>query len=195
MRSPRAPSENRRGYRSPASSGPAEVNHVDGSMREVERREEVAAMAKREVYVCDFELLDRGERVVALPVGIDGVTEGYDYTDAIRMSADWLRETALDFLMRGEAWPELPLGTEPSSGGRMVTIAVEVGLDEVPSVTAAEAAVMLGVSTARVAQLCKAGLLDSWKVGRTRMVSLESVETRAGEKAGPGRPRKEKASA
>ena len=152
-------------------------------------------MAKREAYVCDFELLDRGERVAALPVGIDGVTEGCDYTDAIRMSADWLRETALDFLMRGEAWPELPLGTEPSSSGRMVTIAVEVGLDEVPSVTAAEAAVMLGVSTARVAQLCKTELLDSWKVRHTRMVSLESVETRASEKAGAGRPRKEKVTA
>ena len=172
------------------------MNHTTGSTVGIrERREEVAAMAKREVYVCDFELLDQGERVVALPVGIDGVTEGYDYTDAIRMSADWLRETALDFLMHGETWPELPLGTEPASGGRMVTIAVEVGLDEVPAVTAAEAAAMLGVSTARVAQLCKAGLLDSWKVGRTRMVSLESVETRGSEKAGPGRPRKEKATA
>jgi excisionase family DNA binding protein len=149
-------------------------------------------MANREVYVCDFELLDRGERVVALPVGIDGVTEGYNFTDAIRMSADWLRETALDFLMRGEAWPELPLGTEPTSGGRMVTIAVEVGLGEVPAVTASEAAARLGVSTARIAQLCKAGLLDSWKVGRTRMVSLESVETRCSEKTRPGRPRKEK---
>ena len=153
----------------------------------------MAAAIKREVYVCDFELLDRGERVVVIPIGIDGVTEGYDYIDAIRMSADWLRETALDFLMRGEAWPELPLGTEAKSGGRMVTIAIEVGLDEVPSITASEAASRLGVSTARVAQLCKAGLLDSWKIGRTRMVSLESVETRASEKTRPGRRRKETA--
>lgn len=146
---------------------------------------------KKEVFVCDFELLERNERVVALPVGLEGVTEGYNLNDAIRMSADWLREAALDYLMRGEAWPELPLGTSPTMGGRMITIAIETGLDEVPAMTAAEAAKALGVSTARVAQLCKAGLLTSWKVGRTRMVSVESVETRLAEDSKPGRPRKE----
>ena len=57
--------------------------------------------------------------------------------------------------------------------------------------SAVEAAKELGISTARVAQLCKAELLTSWKVGRTRMVSVESVETRLAEKSKPGRPRKE----
>lgn len=150
---------------------------------------------KKEVFICDFELLERNERVVALPVGLDGVTEGYNQNDAIRMSADWLRETALDYLMRGEAWPELPLGTNPTMGGRMITIAIETGLDEVPAMTAAEAAKELGISTARVAQLCKAELLTSWKVGRTRMVSVESVETRLAENSKPGRPRKETSAA
>lgn len=147
--------------------------------------------AKKEVFVCDFELLERSERVIAVPVGLDGATEGYNQNDAIRMSADWLRETALDYLMRGEAWPELPLGTSSTMGGRMITIAIETGLDEVPAMTAAEAAKALGISTARVAQLCKADLLQSWKVGRTRMVAVESVETRLTEESKPGRPRKE----
>ena len=142
------------------------------------------------LFVCDFELLDRGQRVVVFPVGIEGATEGYDFSDAVRMAADWLREAAIDFLVRGEEWPELPLGTEPSRGGRMVTVAVDASLDQVPSVTAAEAARMLGVSTARVSQLCKAGLLESWKVGGTRMVSRESVDTRLEDERVAGRPRK-----
>lgn len=146
---------------------------------------------RKEVFVCDFELLERNERVVALPVGLDGVTEGYDQNDAIRMSADWLRETALDYLLRGQTWPELPLGTNPTMGGRIITIAIATGLDEVPAMTAAEAAKALKVSTARISQLCKADLLHSWKVGRTRMVSVESVETRLADNAKPGRPRKE----
>ncbi|MBR3318203.1 MAG: helix-turn-helix domain-containing protein [Atopobiaceae bacterium] len=70
----------------------------------------------------------------------------------------------------------------------MVTLAVEASLAQVPSVTAAEAARVLGVSTARIAQLCKAGYLDSWKIGGTRMVSIESrIES---EPAG-GRPKRE----
>lgn len=147
------------------------------------------------IFICDFELLDKGERVVAFPVGLSGATEGLTFEDAVAMAADWLREAALDFLMRGEAWPDLPLGTEASRGGRMVTLAVDASLAEVPAMTAAEAARTLGVSTARVAQLCKAGLLDSWKVGGTRMVSRESVETRLEDGVVRGRPRKETVSA
>ena len=147
--------------------------------------------AREKVFICDFELVDKGGRVVAYPVGLSGATEGMGLQDAIVMAADWLRETALDYLMGGEQWPDLPLGTEAARGGRMVTVAVETSLDEVPAMTAAEAARALGVSTARVAQLCKAGLLDSWKVGGTRMVSRESVETRAEEGSRPGRPKAE----
>lgn len=140
------------------------------------------------VRMCDFELVDKGRRVIAYPVGLDGATEGEGLEDAVRMAADWLMEAALDFLMRGEDWPELPLGTEAKRGGRMVTVAVDASLDHVSSVTAAEAARKLGVSTARVAQLCAAGILESWKVGGTRMVSLDSVEARMEQEAGAGRP-------
>ena len=143
------------------------------------------------VFICDFELLDRGRCVVALPVGLDGATEGLDFTDAIRMAADWLRETAIDYLISGDKWPDPPLGTEPTRGGRMVTLATEVSLDQIPAVPASEAARMLGVSTARVSQLVNAGYLESWKVGGTRMVSLDSIETRLDENRKAGRPKKE----
>lgn len=147
------------------------------------------------VFICDFELVDDEGRVVALPVGLDGATEGHGFEDAVRMAADWLRETAYGYLMADEEWPELPLGTDPKRGGRMVTLATDVSLDQIPSMTAAEAARTLGVSTARVAQLCNAQLLESWKVGGTRMVSVESVEARLAEERRAGRPRKEPATA
>ena len=145
------------------------------------------------VFICDFELVDYDgdETYVVYPVGLEGATEGYGLKDAVEMAADWLKVTALDYLMRGEEWPDLPLGTEPTRGGRMVTLAVDASLDQVPAVTAAEAARMLGVSAARVAQLVKAGALDSWKAGGTRMVSCESVECRLAEGHKAGRPKRE----
>lgn len=147
------------------------------------------------VFICDFELVDKGTRVVVLPVGLEGATEGYDFEDAVRMAADWLKETALGYLMSDEEWPDLPLGTSAAHDGRMITIAVETSLEQIPSMTAAEAARTLGVSAARITQLCKAGYLESWKVGGTRMVSVDSVEARAEEERKAGRPKRDLATA
>lgn len=73
----------------------------------------------------------------------------------------------------------------------MITVAVDASLDQIPAMTAAEAARTLGVSTARVAQLCKAELLESWKAGGTRMVSVDSVESRFADRRAADRARKE----
>lgn len=62
-------------------------------------------------------------------------------------------------------------------------------LGDIPAMTAADAARELGVSSARVAQLVKAGLLDSWKDGSRRMVSRDSVEARKVEVPKAGRPK------
>lgn len=56
-----------------------------------------------------------------------------------------------------------------------------------------KAARELGVSTARVAQLCASGQLDSWKVGATRMVSEDSVFIRKMDAPRTGRPAGRKA--
>lgn len=66
---------------------------------------------------------------------------------------------------------------------------MSVGLSDVPVVRATEAAEMLGVSTARVAQLCRDGSLNSWRGGSTRMVSRDSIKCRLVAKPGAGRPR------
>lgn len=68
-------------------------------------------------------------------------------------------------------------------------------LSDVPAVTASEAAEMLGVSTARVAQLCRDGSLNSWRVGSARMVSRDSIRRRLIAKPGAGRPHRASAEA
>ncbi len=142
------------------------------------------------MHVCEFEFVNDGDYVLCWPFwpGRQDGTQGEDFDDAVEMAADWLREMVLDYEMRGKRLPRFPLGNEPSRGGRIVTMAVEANLSDVPAVTAKEAAGLLGVSGARVSQLCKAGHLDSWTVGRTRMVSLESVRLRLAEERRAGRP-------
>lgn len=143
------------------------------------------------LYMCEFELVNDGDYVLCWPFwpGVEGGTQGENFDDAVEMAADWLREMALDCEMRGAIVPKLPLGNEPRHGGRVVTMVVEASLSDIPAVTAKEAAGLLGVSRARVSQLCKAGHLESWTVGRTRMVSLESVRLRLAEERRAGRPR------
>lgn len=77
----------------------------------------------------------------------------------------------------------------------VVTLAVSVELSDVPAVTASEAAEMLGVSTARVAQLCRDGSLNSWRIGSARMVSRDSIGCRLIAKLGAGRPHRASAEA
>lgn len=142
--------------------------------------------------ICEFEFVQDGRFIECWPFfpgRVDG-TQGEDFDDAVEMAADWLRIIVLDHLMKGEVVPKPPLENEPIRGGRIVTIAVEASLADVPAITAVEAAGLLGVSTARVTQLAKAGALDSWKVGRTRMVSIESVQLRLAEERKAGRPSK-----
>lgn len=77
----------------------------------------------------------------------------------------------------------------------VVTLAMSVGLSDIPAVTAAEAAEMLGVNTARVARLCRDGSLNSWRVGSARTVSRDSIGCRLITKSGAGRPRRASAEA
>ena len=144
------------------------------------------------MVTCEFEFVQDGSFILCHPFwpGREDGTQGDGFDDAIEMSADWLRQMALDHLMSGEPLPQLPMGNDPVRGGRIVTIAVDASLSDIPSITASEAAGLLGVTDSRVSQLCRAGALDNWKVGRTRMVSLESVRLRLSEERRAGRPQK-----
>lgn len=143
------------------------------------------------IVIQEFEFYPDPEGgYVVKPCGLEGATEGDSYEDAVEMAVDWLRVCALAALERGAEFRGGGLGHVPSRGGTVVTLAVNVELSDIPAVTAAEAAEMLGVSTARVAQLCRDGSLNSWRVGSTRMVSRDSIKCRLAARPGAGRPRR-----
>ena len=128
--------------------------------------------------------------VCALPFDRDGGTCGDDMDDAIAMAADWLYETVKYDAIHGRSFTRGRLGHEPEHGGRVMAVAVDFDLSRVDAVTVADAARMLGVSTARVAQMCDAGQLTSWRDGSKRLVLRDSVKARLEEKPSAGRPRK-----
>ena len=141
------------------------------------------------MVIREFEFVpDEEGGYVALPFGMGGGTEGETLEEAVGMAADWLRLMALDALVHGRELSGGGVGHAPREGGTVVAVAVPVELSDAPAMTAAEAARALGVSTARVAQMCASGQLASWKVGRTRMVAVESVEERLAEAPRAGRP-------
>ena len=106
------------------------------------------------IVMQEFEVYPDPEGGYAVePCGLAGATEGDTYEEAVEMAVDWLRVHALAALERGAEFEGGGLGHEPSHGGTIVTVATNVELSDIPAVTAAEAAEMLGVSTARVAQL------------------------------------------
>ena len=132
------------------------------------------------VYVWEFEFFDSDGVVDAVPCGSlgGGGTFGSDLNDAVESAADFLACMVDDHLMGGVDLPAPDFGHEPQHGGKIIAVAVSRELGDIPAVTAADAARMLGVSSARVSQLINAGLLDSWKDGTKRMVSKASIEAR-----------------
>lgn len=132
------------------------------------------------VYVCEFEFWESPDHnVIAEPLTFEGEgTFGSDMTDAVESAADWLAGLVDAHLVDGTDMPPMSFGHEPRHGGRVIAVAVSRELDDIPAMTAADAARELGVSRARVTQLCDSGLLESWHDGARRMVSRASVDAR-----------------
>lgn len=141
------------------------------------------------IYVMEFEFVPRDGYVDAVPCGGGEGTFGDTLDDAVESAADWLGNLVDDHLMGRIELPPMDFGAEPREGGRVIAVAVSRELGDIPAMTAADAARELDVSTARVAQLVKAGLLDSWRDGTKRMVSRASVEARMQDAPKPGRPK------
>lgn len=144
------------------------------------------------LYLREFEITEPDENglCAVLPFGVSGATQGEGFDEACEMAADWLFHTVQDSLIRGEDIPEPRFGNEPENGGKVVTVAVDVDLSRADAVTAADASRILGVSTARVAQMCDKGLLASWREGSRRMILRDSVNARLAEAPKAGRPKK-----
>lgn len=133
---------------------------------------------ERHTWMAEFELVEDEGFVVAFPVGLEGGTQGRGMRDAAEMAADWLAETGRHLLMLGEDLPALPLGTEPARGGRMLAVCASVSLADVAAVEEADAARLLGADAAEVGRMCAAGLLEWWRTGSGRMVTLDSIVAR-----------------
>ena len=118
-----------------------------------------------------------------------GGTLGSSLNDAVESAADYLACMVDDNLMGGIELAAQDFGHEPQYGGKIIAVAVSRELNDIPAVTAANAARMLGVSSARVSQLINAKLLDSWKDGTKRMVSKASIEARLADAPKAGRPK------
>lgn len=142
------------------------------------------------MYICEFEFFEDEGFILAVPFGLGAGTQGHDMGEALEMAADWLTVTVQDYLIRGEEPPKVAYGNAPIHGGRVIAVAVNARIEDVPAMSASMAARKLGVSTARVAQLCNSGALESWRVGSARMISEASVLSRFDEEQKAGRPRK-----
>ena len=131
------------------------------------------------VYTCEFEFYESGGYIDAVPLnGLEGGTFGADLEDAVASAIDWLSELVDDALLNNKELPPVRYGAVPSHGGRVIALAVSRSLEDIPCMSASDAARYLGVSPARIKQLCDAGLLDSWKSGARRLVTKASVEAR-----------------
>lgn len=138
--------------------------------------------------LAEFELFEDEDMVLALPFELEGGTEGYDFQDAAAMAADWLRAEAEHWLMSGTEPPKLGLSHASRHGGQVVIIGVSVSLEAIDTVTASEAAELLGVSRPRITQMIKAGRLEGYTKGHATFVTRASVEARLVERPRPGRP-------
>lgn len=142
------------------------------------------------LVINEFEFFEEGGMVCALPFGREGATQGIDFEDAAAMAADWLYETVKYETINGIKQPKTIVGHQPEHGGKVMIVAVDFDINRVDAVTAADAARMLGVSTARVTQMCEKGQLTSWRDGSKRLILRDSVNARLKEMPKAGRPKK-----
>lgn len=141
-------------------------------------------------YTYEFEYVSEKGSVLALPFDFLGGTFGSDYADAALSASDWLRETVLDYLLHEKRLPDASFNNNPKRGGTLGIVTVSVSLDSLKTVSANEAAKLLGVSKARVSQLVSEGLLEAYTVGRSVFVTQASIEARLADKPKAGRPKK-----
>lgn len=142
------------------------------------------------IFIREFEFYESENCMLATPCDMEGGTFGKDLQDAVAMAVDWLEGAAQYALINDKPLEGGKFGHGPVHGGKIIAVSVNCDLNRIDAVTAADAARMLGVSTARVAQMCESGQLTSWRDGTKRMVLRDSVNVRLAQHPKPGRPRK-----
>jgi excisionase family DNA binding protein len=126
----------------------------------------------------EFELWEEDRMVIADSHGLGYCTQGEDMRDAVDMAVDLVHVIVRDALICGHNLPQSDIGHAPEHGGRMLIVSAECSLDDTETVTASEAAEILGVSRSRVSHMLRDGVLQGYRKGRDTRVTLDSIKTR-----------------
>lgn len=121
------------------------------------------------------------------------VTFGDDLADAAFMAQDLLLTDIAARLDEGEDVPEVgSFGAECPDGSTIVGVAVfaEPGMVLDETMTAQEAADLLGVSRARIYAMVKDGVIRGERDGNNRLVNAQDVIDRYNNPREAGRPKK-----
>ena len=141
-------------------------------------------------YTYEFERWRGEKQWCVAPFSIGGATQGETVDDACESAADLLRETVRDYLVTGKELRVATFGNALEHNGVAVIISVDAAMEEIPRLSATEAAEKLGVTRSRITAMLASGLLDGWKDGRNTWVTLDSVQARLADNPKAGRPRK-----
>lgn len=126
-------------------------------------------------YEADIERED-GDWLISFPAFPGAFGGGRTMRKACRDASEALRMAIAQSISEGKKLPRATFNTPPKA---VFTVQVDGSyIDETGSVTATEAARMLGVSKGRVSQLVKAGQLDTVLVGGRSRVTLASIDAR-----------------
>lgn len=126
-------------------------------------------------YEADIERED-GDWLISFPAFPGAFGGGRTMRKACRDASEALRMAIAQSLSEDKKLPRATFHTPPKA---VFTVQVDGSyIDETGSVTATEAARMLGVSKGRVSQLVKAGQLDTVLVGGRSRVTLASIDAR-----------------
>jgi predicted RNase H-like HicB family nuclease len=145
-------------------------------------------------YTYEFELFESDGWFIAYPYDMEGATQGATVKEAALMAADWLRTEIEHRLIHELSIPDATFGNAPKEGGSRMIVSVEAGLDQIATVSASEAARILGVTPGRVTHMIRDGQLESFKNGHKTSVTRASIDVRLAAPRSAGRPRKELAS-
>lgn len=150
------------------------------------------------MLVYEFEVVPDAEDggYLALPFDFDGGTEADTLEDLADMASDLLRIKLEHLYINGQPAPKATFGNTPRhEGGRIMLVTAHEPALTIRRTTPSDAARLIGVSPARVTQLVKQGLLESFidEFGK-RWITLNSVEARINDRRSWQRMKKSPAS-
>ena len=129
-------------------------------------------------YMYEFEIFESEGMWCALPIGLDGGTCGDTRQEAIEAAVEWLEILTEDAAIWDKELPNPIFGAPLEHSGERVVVTVHAGKELVDTMTASQAAKILGVSRPRVSQMLKSKTLEGWRDGRNTLITRDSVIAR-----------------